>query len=119
MSEPATCAATDWSTTASSGTWSSTDRAGIVVHAPPGHTRTAVTDELERALSGRHGHALEPERDGLRGVERQREEQVGGRVQVRERVDIGAVVGVHLEVEVIRPLGIAGVAVVARSSGRP
>src|SRR4029079_9286096 len=37
-------AATDWSSSASAGTGSATERAGIVVQAPPGHTRTDVTD---------------------------------------------------------------------------
>src|SRR6188472_4530376 len=37
-------AATDWSRSASGGTVSSTERAGTVAQAPPGQTRTDVTD---------------------------------------------------------------------------
>ena len=69
--------------------------------------------ELEHAAAGRHRDALQPERDGLPRPGGQREQEPGRVVQVRERVDVGAVLRMHLEVEVVGALGVAGVAVVA------
>ena len=58
-----------------------------------------------------HRRPAQPERE--RRPEPGREEQPLARVQVRERVDGGAVVRVHLEVEVVVALGVARVADVA------
>ena len=58
------------------------------------------------------GMPFSPSVTACAGLAGQREEEPGRLVQVRERVDVGAVVRVHLEVEVVDALGVAGVAVV-------
>src|SRR4029077_20570305 len=51
-------AATDWSSRASAGTVSSTERAGTAVHAPPGQTRTEVTDSSSTPATAEPGIPL-------------------------------------------------------------
>ena len=98
------------STTAPGAIASVTGRSPTIdVHCPPGHQRTAVARSSSVPAAGRDRHAAHAERERL--AEPAREEQSLGRVQVRIGVDVGAVAGMHLEVEVVVSLGVARVPV--------
>ena len=106
----ASAAASDVSTTAPWPIATVTGRSPTTdVHCPPGHQRTARRAELERAGAGGDRHAADPERERL--AEPAGEEEALGGVEVRVRVHVGAVPWMHLEVEVVVPLRVAGVAV--------
>ena len=105
-------AATDSSRSASSGTVSSTGWAGIVVQAPPGQTRTAVTESSSTPAPADTGTPLSPSVTAVAGFAGSANSSLVACVQVRERVDVGAALRVHLEVEVVDALGVTGIAVV-------
>ena len=100
-------AATDSSRSASGGTVSSTERAGSDPGATRPHAANGRAVELEHACPGRdRGCPSGPRRQRFGSAGGNGEQQSGGRVQEGERVDVGAVLGVNLEVEVVDPLGV-------------
>ena len=103
----------DSSRTASTGTSSSTDRAGIVVHDAAWPDADAGDRELDDAASGGNDRSpFRPSVTGAAGFAGTAKQQPRRVVQVREGIDVDAVLRMHLEVEVVDALGVAGVAVV-------
>ena len=87
------------SSSAFSGTPSSTGRASIGVHLPPGQTRTPVTESSSTPASADTATPLSPSVTIRLGCAGSANRRPGRLVQVRKRVDIGAVARVHLEME--------------------
>ena len=105
-------AATERSSSASSGTVSSTERAGTVVQAPPGQTRTAVTESSSVPAPADSGTPLSPRVTDLVGAVGAAKSSFVASFRYGKGSTAAPSFGMHLEVEVVDPLGVAGVAVV-------